>query len=395
MSSECNNDVLTCSILNIDSIMASCSNSCMSDTDTVYSEDYNDMASSDAKENVDTEMELERRLATLTASSGSVDEGDESLYASEDRCSISTLEFDNAGGSDTGRRYVTEAEKIACSEERDVRLNLLLRRHDDDSQRTHIVQENRIVTRPAIAPRDLLLDREDREFDFLKAEPVRRTTSLKTGATPPDTPRRKKEVRFADALGLDLESVRHIMNTDQPPLVPSSATKDLNLARRPSDLDDYESSSISSPQVRHLCACFSQPGCSPDFHLRVRERKVSLESFQTADDALTVSGIVRVSNIAFQKNVVIRHTVNGWMTFSDVQATYVEGSSDGSTDRFHFVVQLPEYFGVGCLMEFSIMYVSADQVFWDSNFGSNYRVECYVATSNALPKISSEDHAFY
>ena len=70
---------------------------------------------------------------------------------------------------------------------------------------------------------------EDREFDFLKAEPIKRSTSLKTNKTPPGTPSRKKVVRFADALGLDLESVRHILNLEAPPKIPSTALRDLKV----------------------------------------------------------------------------------------------------------------------------------------------------------------------
>ena len=71
---------------------------------------------------------------------------------------------------------------------------------------------------------------EDDEFDYLKKETRRRSTSLKTNKTPPGTPGRKKAVRFADALGLDLEDVRHIMNTQDPPQIPASAMKDLKVS---------------------------------------------------------------------------------------------------------------------------------------------------------------------
>ena len=72
---------------------------------------------------------------------------------------------------------------------------------------------------------------EDREFDFLKAEPIKRSTSLKTNKTPPGTPSRKKVVRFADALGLDLESVRHILNLEAPPKIPATALRDLKVSK--------------------------------------------------------------------------------------------------------------------------------------------------------------------
>lgn len=70
----------------------------------------------------------------------------------------------------------------------------------------------------------------NQEFDFLETEHVKRSTSLKTYKTPPGTPHRKKVVRFADAMGLDLEDVKHVMNTDDPPHIPDSAMRDLKVS---------------------------------------------------------------------------------------------------------------------------------------------------------------------
>jgi len=114
---------------------------------------------------------------------------------------------------------------------------------------------------------------EDEEAEFgVVAYPPRRSTSLKTCKTPP--PGCKKEVRFADALGLDLECVKHIMNTSEPPIVPVSARRHLVLR---SDTDtDMES--VMPFRRRLLHSCFSQPGMSWNFAERVALRRVSLET---------------------------------------------------------------------------------------------------------------------
>ncbi|GIX78480.1 glycogen-binding subunit 76A [Caerostris extrusa] len=62
-----------------------------------------------------------------------------------------------------------------------------------------------------------------------------RSTSLKTGKTPPGTPSRKKIVRFADVLGLDLEAIRHFVKDDDAPIVPQSAFADLKIKPSPSN----------------------------------------------------------------------------------------------------------------------------------------------------------------
>lgn len=55
-----------------------------------------------------------------------------------------------------------------------------------------------------------------------------RSTSLKTQKSPPHSPRRKKIVRFADSLGLDLEAVKMIMQEDLPS-IPDSAFVHLDI----------------------------------------------------------------------------------------------------------------------------------------------------------------------
>lgn len=85
---------------------------------------------------------------------------------------------------------------------------------------------------------------EDREFDFLKVKPIKRSTLLKMNETPPRTPSHKKVVRFADALGLDLESVRHILNLEAPPKIPGTALKDLKMNIKP------HTSNIIAPTIQ-------------------------------------------------------------------------------------------------------------------------------------------------
>lgn len=214
---------------------------------------------------------------------------------------------------------------------------------------------------------------EESEFDVVALP--RRSTSLKTCKTPPPgSEQRKKEVRFADALGLDLESVKHIMNTSEPPIVPASAKRHLMLRS--------ESDKEFPPYRRRLLhTCFSQPGMSWNFAERVAERRVSLETCLVTSSS--IDGVVRVANLAYEKHVSVRYTMNGWLEYTDIPATYVHGSSNGSTDQFRFSISLPNNFGViNNAVEFSVRYEAGcggASVFWDSNFGANYRVECYIS----------------
>lgn len=205
---------------------------------------------------------------------------------------------------------------------------------------------------------------------------VRRCSSLKTGKTPPGTPGRKKIVRFADVLGLDLADVRTFL--DEIPKIPNSAYEDLKEA----DLNDSPSETTSLAVVRSpkpdkmIMPLFQQPGGLPNFLDRVRERQVCLENAVVTDPAvLAISGTVRVRNLDFHKSVHIRYTLDLWKTYADLQATYVQNSCDGFSDKFSFVLyanNLP----VGQRLEFAVKFHCKGCIYWDSNNGTNYCFQC-------------------
>lgn len=206
------------------------------------------------------------------------------------------------------------------------------------------------------------------EFNFNRVN-LRKSSSLKTNKTPPGTPHRKKVVRFADAMGLDLESVRHVLNMESPPKIPASAMADLKAGLV------EERKEIGS---KYLCPCFNQPGAADNFFQKVITQKVCLENAIITD--LTITGFVRVSNISFHKSVRVRYTHNGWATFHDIAASYVQNSCDGPTDRFSFSIVAPPFFGLGSRLEFAVSYNAGGTEYWDSNDGNNYVFECFAKT---------------
>ncbi|KAK3760040.1 hypothetical protein RRG08_064711 [Elysia crispata] len=209
---------------------------------------------------------------------------------------------------------------------------------------------------------------EENEFNFNR-KALRKSSSLKTNKTPPGTPHRKKAVRFADAMGLDLESVRHVLNTNSPPKIPPSAMADLQAGL------SEDRKEIGS---KYLCPCFNQPGASDNFYQRVLGQKVCLENAIITD--LTITGFVRVANISFHKSVRVRYTDNGWATFHDIAASYVQNSCDGPTDRFSFSLVAPAYFVPGHRLEFAVSYNAEGAEYWDNNSGQNYIFECFAKT---------------
>lgn len=244
---------------------------------------------------------------------------------------------------------------------------------------------------PVKQDRELSIEDEDSEPE--ERPRVRRCSSLKTGKTPPGTPGRKKIVRFADVLGLDLADVRTFL--DEIPKIPNSAYEDLKDA----DLNDSPSDTVTVPVIcglrpeKMLMPLFQQPGGLPNFLDRVRDQQVCLENAVVSDPSiLSISGTVRVRNLDFHKSVHIRYTLDSWKTYADLQATYVQNSCDGFSDKFSFVLyanNLP----VGQRLEFAVRFHCKGCLYWDSNNGANYCFQCLPSTqrSSITPIAATND----
>ncbi|XP_068250042.1 uncharacterized protein Gbs-76A [Palaemon carinicauda] len=211
---------------------------------------------------------------------------------------------------------------------------------------------------------------------------IKRSSSLKCGKTPPGTPGRKKIVRFADVLGLDLAAVRTFLAG--VPHVPRSAFWDLEVDREAAAKQGSSTGAntagggVGAPLCvprRVLTPLFQQPGSHPDFIDRVRHQKVVVENVLVGDD-LSVKGVVRVLSLDFHKNVYVRYTFDNWRNFHEATATYVPNSHDGATDRFSFLLWGSFLQDNGALA-FCVRYSTLNQEFWDNNYGRNYTLQCY------------------
>lgn len=210
--------------------------------------------------------------------------------------------------------------------------------------------------------------------DDCRPQRVRRCSSLKTGKTPPGTPGRKKIVRFADVLGLDLADVKTFL--DEIPTIPKSAFEDLEI------LESEPPLQLGPKSDKLLMPLFQQPGGLPTFLDAVREKQVSLENAAVTDSInQTISGTVRVRNLDFHKSVHIRYSLDGWRSYADLQANYVENSCDGFSDKFTFVL-FGNSLHVGQRLEFACRFQCKGQQFWDNNYGANYCFQCLPSSSH-------------
>ncbi|XP_055384056.1 glycogen-binding subunit 76A isoform X1 [Condylostylus longicornis] len=229
--------------------------------------------------------------------------------------------------------------------------------------------------------RDVTSKEDTDDDDDCRPQRVRRCSSLKTGKTPPGTPGRKKIVRFADVLGLDLADVKTFM--DEIPNIPVSAYQDLEIAETEPPVQ------LGPKADKILMPLFQPPGCIPSFLDMVRDKQVNLENALISDPIhLTIMGSVRVRNLDFHKSVHIRYTCDNWRTFSDIPATYCQNSCDGFSDKFTFTLYANNV-SVGQRLEFAVRFQCKGQQFWDNNYGANYCFQCLPATNinnrNILP----------
>ncbi|KAJ2943725.1 hypothetical protein O0L34_g16838 [Tuta absoluta] len=242
---------------------------------------------------------------------------------------------------------------------------------------SEVLEEKEVSPAPEIEPSllspETVEDQEDAEDD--RPQRVRRCSSLKTGKTPPGTPGRKKIVRFADVLGLDLADVKTFM--DEIPVIPKSAYDDLT------NCDVACSPPARAPQrlgALTLVPLFQLPRDVTD---KLERLNVCLESARVCEGVhVSICGSVRVRNLDFHKTVHIRYTMNRWKTYTDLQATYVSGSCDGYSDRFQFMLYAP-CISSGQRLEVAVRFQCKGQQFWDNNAGANYCFDCLALGATA------------
>ena len=171
----------------------------------------------------------------------------------------------------------------------------------------------------------------------------------------------KKSVRFADTHGLALAQVYDIREPDRE----ARCTSPHWSAKR-------------GHLVKSLCLTCSQPASTDGFLDRVRHKCVCLENVAVRD--MSVKGTVMVANLAYEKRVSVRWTVDNWGSHQDSEASYVQrGSSNGECDRFAFEITVPESVEAGQKIQFAVCYRPAGkEEYWDNNDGKNYSLECYT-----------------
>ena len=169
---------------------------------------------------------------------------------------------------------------------------------------------------------------------------------------------KRKKVTFADFLGFSLVSVIEIS--------PRNSLPETCLSQK-----HKASAKPITVRRRYPTCSFEQPVSKDDFLERVTRQYICLESV-VCDKAIL--GFVRVLNIAYNKDVAVRYTGDGWKTFHEEPAVHLSTSTDGTMDTFFFRIHLQSMGKETRKLEFAIRYSVKENVYWDNNFLKNYSV---------------------
>ena len=170
---------------------------------------------------------------------------------------------------------------------------------------------------------------------------------------------KKKRVIFADLLGFSLVTVVEIS--------PRNSLTDIC----------FSQNRKATRRRQYLTCLFEQPVDKDDFLERVTRQYICLESV-VCDKAII--GFVRVLNIAYKKEVVVRFTVDAWKTFREEPAEHLSISIDGTMDTFFFRIPFLSLWHKTSKVEFAIRYNVRGNVYWDNNRLKNYSV-CLASES--------------
>ena len=181
----------------------------------------------------------------------------------------------------------------------------------------------------------------------------------------PATPTHTKAVHF-DA---KLEHVKLFL-AEQKPLAVSrdgSPTSDTSGDEFPSFI--YGGGSRENKQIKMLVPNMpSPPG---------KEENVALQELVLSQDQRTITGSVRVRNIAYEKWLAVRFTLDWWQTTSEVTARYDKSIEGGVFDIFTFTIRLHD---IWLRIEektifIALRYTVAGQEYWDNNSGKDYHIK--------------------
>ena len=125
-----------------------------------------------------------------------------------------------------------------------------------------------------------------------------------------------------------------------------------------------------------------------------KDENVALQGLVFSQEQRTITGSVRVRNIAYEKWLAIRFTLDWWQTTSEVTARYEKSIEDGTFDVFVFSIRLHDIWSriEEKTIFIALRYVVVGQEYWDNNAGKNYHVK-FVLEPPSEPSSAVDNEA--
>ena len=193
--------------------------------------------------------------------------------------------------------------------------------------------------------------------------------------------KKAKSVHFADSLGKPLKSVKSMHDFDDEfdfSLLTLKLGSNNSKTRHFFPVNNIvrnnvkNKDNITRTSMKGKFVNFEQPIADTHFVEKVKSENVLLENVIFRDHG--IFGTVAVHNIAFEKRVYVKYTIDNWKTVFEADANYVPGSSTGVTDHFSFEINIKDQSLEEIEMKFAICFATDYCSYWDSNCGQNYFV---------------------
>ncbi|OSD02094.1 carbohydrate-binding module family 21 protein [Trametes coccinea BRFM310] len=191
-------------------------------------------------------------------------------------------------------------------------------------------------------------------------------TGISSTKSEPSTPMASKSVHF-DA---QLEKVKLFL-AEQKPIAISREGSPTDTSGTESDFPSSIYGSRREDEDKMLTMQVTNMPAAPP-----ADAELALEGLVLSPEGTALNGTVRVKNLAFEKWVAVRFTVDWWQTTSEVTARYAESIEGGVFDRFSFSIRLGDMLAriEEKTLFFALRYNVAGREIWDNNGSQNYKV---------------------
>lgn len=178
----------------------------------------------------------------------------------------------------------------------------------------------------------------------------------------------KKRVWFADDKGLALTQVKIMSEPSNcPPKWTDEFLAQVIKGVKPNPISDIQ-----------WTVLFAQPASDyMAFRDKLQKNCVSLENVIVRERDDTITGTIKVKNIAFDKEVFLRVTFDKWTSSQDIPTAFSpNGILSGSSqyDTFSFSLCVPSSAAKYGTIEFCVCYKCSGVEYWDNNDGENYKL---------------------